>query len=282
MSQTLQAARSSAEVPDDVAPQTFADVLRFEWTKLRSLRSTIYTLGAFLAVVVGLGAARAGSAQVTFHDELSPEQQMGFDPFAEITFVPAVFGMLVVAVLGGLTMTGEHATGMIQASAAAVPTRGRLLSAKAVVLGTVVFVAGLISALAHFFVSQAILRAGDVPHVTLGEAATVRALIGVALFHTAAALIALAVGTLIRATAGAITIMIGGGLMVPTILPEMLPERLGELVQNFWPTAAGLRVMYRDAGDQTLLGAWDGLLVMVGFTVALLAVAFAVFRRRDI
>jgi ABC-type transport system involved in multi-copper enzyme maturation permease subunit len=183
-----------------------------------------------------------------------------------------------VAVLGVLVVTPEYATGTIRVGLAAVPRRPRLLAAKAAVAGGLALLAGGTVLLASFLVAQAVL--GDTaPRAGLDQPGVLRAVLGGGLYLALVALGAVAVGVLVRATAGAVTVMLCATLLVPAFTP-ILPRSLAVLVGTFWPTLAGNKIMTVVADPRTL-DPWTGLAVMAAWVVALLVAALVVLQRRD-
>lgn len=259
----------------------FVDVLRSEWTKLRSLRSTWFTLAATLAVTVGVGALVAGGVAEEFRD-MSADDRASFIPTADAYFVGCLIGSIAIAVLGVLSFSGEHGTRMIRTSLAAVPRRTTLLAAKSAVLASVSMAAGLVIAFALFGTTQLVLSYEGVPTSALGDPHVLQATIGVALYFTVFALLAVAAGTLIRATAGAIVAVFAFSLLVPNIVISALPEALQDFLYDYWPTVAGLYVAVAVGENPDGLDPWQGFAVMTGFTAVVLAGAFLVFSRRDV
>lgn len=268
-------ATSTSTAPDHRA--TFVHALRSEWTKLHSLRSTTYTLLCFVVLAVGLGTLISlGSADE--YRAAAPADRAGFDPTGVAMF-SLVFAQLAVVVLGVLVATGEYATGMIRPSLAAVPRRGRLLAAKAVVFGAVVLPVGWVTGLVMFLVSQALLAAENVPHDSLGDPGVARAVLGVGLYLTVLGLLSVAVGTLVRATAGGISLLVGGVLILPNLV-GLLPDAVADQVRKLWPTLAGFQITAPER-DPSQLAPWAGFALMCGFTAVVLGLAYAVLRRRD-
>jgi ABC-2 type transport system permease protein len=256
---------------------TFVHALQSEWTKLASLRSTAYTLLAFVVLAVGLSLLISdGSADE--YRLAPPVEQADFSPTG-VGLFSLLFAQLAIVVLGVLVVTGEYATGMVRPSLTAVPRRGRWLASKAAVFGAVTLAAGWLTGFTMFAGSQAILAGQDVPSDSLGEPGVLRAVLGVGLYLTVLGLLAVAVGTLVRSTAGAISLLVAGVLILPN-LAQLLPAALAEQVQRFWPTIAGFQIMAVEP-DPAQLAPWPGFAWMCGFVAAMLAVAYAVLRRRD-
>lgn len=258
------------------AAVTLPRVLRSEWVKLRSLRSTWFSLGAALIVAIGLAllfgllrgqeiASHGGAASV-------PD----FDP-TQMSLRGLFLAQLAVGVLGVLFITGEYATGMIRASLTAVPHRWPVLLAKAVVLAVVTFIVCTVGSLAAFLVGQAGLNANHLG-VGLGSAHALRAVIGGGLYLTAVALLALGCGVAIRSTGGAIAALFGLLLVLP-ILGQALPSSWAK-VNEYLPMNAGMQIM-RTRTDPASLGPWTGIGVLALWALAALVVGFVVLERRD-
>jgi ABC-type transport system involved in multi-copper enzyme maturation permease subunit len=253
------------------------DAARSEWTKLRSLRSTYWSLLAAAVLVVGLGAVFA-LAYGSVYDSADAAEKGAFDP-TTISLSGVWFGQLAVGVLGVLTITAEHASGTIRSSLAAVPHRGRLLAAKAAVFAGVTLVVGEVASLAAFFIGQPIL-ARNAPHASIGDPGVLRAILGTGLYLAVLALFSVALGTVLRHTAGAVTAMVVVVFAAPTILGE-LPGVWRESVAQWLPTNAGSSLWIARQIEHTL-APWTGFGVFVAYTAVLLALAFTLFTRRDV
>lgn len=254
----------------------FADAVRAEWVKLRTVRSTHWSLLATVLLVTGLGAVFSLAYASRYHS-LSPGAKATFDP--AVTSLSGVwFGQLGIGVLAILTVTGEYATGTIRPSLAAVPRRSRMLAAKALVFTAVTVAAGEAASFAAFLTGQQILS-DRAPHAALGDPAVLRAVAGAGLYLGAVALFSLALGTLIRHTAGAITAMAAITFAVPTILVA-LPASWQDTAGRWLPTNAG-SALWSVRHVTHMFTAWTGFAVFLAYTAALLAWAFAVFARRD-
>jgi ABC-type transport system involved in multi-copper enzyme maturation permease subunit len=255
----------------------FSDALRSEWVKLRTLRSTYWSLLSAAVLVVGLSAVFA-FAYASSYDSASPSEKASFDP-TTISLSGVWFGQLAIGVLGILTITAEYASGTIWSSLAAVPRRGRMLTAKATVFAAVTLVIGEVACFAAFFVGQPIL-AGKAPHASLGDPGVLRAVVGAGLYLAALSLVSVALGTLIRHTAGAITVMVAVFFAIPTIMGS-LPEDWQRSVAQWLPTNAGSSLWTVEHVDHTLMP-WTGFGIFLAYTVAALLATFTVFARRDV
>jgi ABC-2 type transport system permease protein len=263
----------------DTAARTasFGALLLSEWTKLRSLRSTVYTLAAVVVIAVGLGALIGNGTGANYHD-LTPADRVDYDPTSN-SLQSFVLVQLAVAVLGVLMITSEFTTGMIRTSLVAVPSRTRLLAAKGAVVGGVALGVGQLAAFGSFLVAQVLIANAGAPSATLATPAVLRAVVGMGLYLTLVCLLGLAVGALIRATAGAIVVMVSIVLIVPIFTPVM-PEAVAKIVGVYWPTTAGARIV-TVLPDPNVLAPWVGLGLLAGFVAVMLVVAALVFRRRD-
>jgi ABC-type transport system involved in multi-copper enzyme maturation permease subunit len=253
----------------------FVDALRSEFTKIRSTRSTYWTLLALIVVTVGIGAlASAGAASHT-----QGLDRATFDATQQ-SLAGLYVGQLVIAVLGALTITSEYSTGMIRTSLAVQPRRGVLFAAKALVFAVVSLVTGLVACFASFFIGQAILSSHHL-NATLGQPNVLRAVIGGALFVTACGMLAYGLGAILRHTAGAITAAIGL-LFVLTVLVNFLPGTWQDHVNKWMPAIAGSQVWVTKASSpETLLSAWSGLAVLAGYAAVAIVAGLVLFRTRD-
>jgi len=253
----------------------FADALRSEFTKIRSTRSTYWTLLALVVVTIGIGAiASYGTAS-----HASQVDRASFDA-TQLSLGGLYVGQLVIAVLGALTITSEYSTGMIRTSLAVQPRRGTLFAAKAVVFAVVSLVTGLVASFASFFIGQALLSSHHL-NVTLSQPNVLRAVIGGALFLTACGMLAYGLGAVLRHTAGAITAAIGL-LFVLTVLVNFLPGTWQDHVNKWMPAIAGSQVWVTKASSpETLLSAWSGLAVLAGYAAIAIVAGLVLFRTRD-
>lgn len=270
------AASAGGLPPHDGVTIGFLDAVRAEWVKLRSLRSTFWSLLAAAVLIVGLSVVFA-FAYASAYPSSSAADKATFDP-TTATLSGVWFGQLAVGVLGILTNTGEYASGTIRSSLAAVPRRGQMYAAKAAVFFTVTLVICLVSSLAAFFLGQPIL-ARHAPHASFGDPNVARAVIGAGLYLALLALCCVALGSLIRHTAGAVATMVAIVFVVPTVVSS-LPESWQEAAR-WLPSNAGSSVWVVERTADTL-APWTGLVVFVAYAAAILLAAFALFRRRDV
>jgi len=255
---------------------TFGDVLRSEWTKLRSVRSTYWALAAAVVLGIGLGAAISAAAAHGYARS-SASSKLSWDPTG-VSQAGVAIASLAIAVLGVLFISSEYSSGMIRASLTAVPKRGRVLAAKSLVLGTVTFVVGEVVSFAAFFVGQALIS-GHAPTAALGDPGVARAVTGAGLYLTALAVLSVAAGTLLRHPAAAIACLVAVLLVLPGIA-QALPDSWRNPVTEFWPTQAGSQITSVHAAAHSL-APWPGFGVMCLFVAVVYAIAWTLLDRRD-
>jgi len=262
-------------LPPETGRAGFADALRSEVTKIRSTRSTYWTLLALVVVCVGMGAlASAGAAS-----HASTIDRATFDA-TQLSLAGLYVGQLVIAVLGALTITSEYSTGMIRTTLSAQPRRGVVFAAKAVVFAVISLVTGLITSFASFFLGQA-LMSGHHLSVTLGDPNVLRAVIGGGLFLAACGMLAYGLGAILRHTAGAITAAIGL-LFVLSVLTTFLPGSWQDHVDKWMPAIAGSQVWATKVlPDSHQFPAWGGFAVLAGYAAVAVVVGLVCFRTRD-
>jgi ABC-2 type transport system permease protein len=250
-------------------------VVRSEWTKLWTVRSTVWTL--LVAAVLTIGFPILASTVITSHwSHRDPAERAHFNPL-DPALVGSLIAQLAIAVLGVLVITGEYSTGMIRASLSAVPKRLPVLWAKAAVFAAVTFVLMLPSVLIAFFASQAILSR----HVAYswGHPGVARAVIGAALYLTVVAVLSLAIGSIVRNTAAGIAAFAALFFVIPPLL-NVLPSSWNDAISPYLPSNAGGAVMQLTR-DSTTLAPWTGFALFAGYALLALAIAAVLFVRRD-
>ena len=255
---------------------TFGDVLRSEWTKLRSVRSTFWALTATVVLGVALGAVISAAAAHGYAKS-SVSGKLNWDPTA-VSLDGIGIATLAIAVLGVLCMSSEYSSGMIRTSLIAVPKRGRVLAAKSLVFAVVTFVVGEAVSFTAFFAGQALIS-GHAPHAALGDPGVARAVVGAGLYLTALAVLSVAAGALLRHPAAAITCMVAVLLVFPGIA-QALPDSWRNPVTEFWPTQAGGQLTSVHHSAHTLQP-WPGFGVMCLFVAIVYAIAWTLLDRRD-
>jgi ABC-2 type transport system permease protein len=255
---------------------TQARVALSEWTKLRSVRSTRWSL---LAAVVGtIGIAALACAVVANHyPRMDAHEKANFHPL-EVNFVGVLLAQLAIGVLGVLVITGEYSTGMIRSTLIAAPKRLPVLWAKAAVFGAVVFVLMLPAVVVAFVVGQALLAS---QHIDIGfsHPGVVRAIVGAALYLTVIGLLGLGLGAIIRNTAGGIAAFAGLLFVIPPLL-NVLPSSWNDAISPYLPGDAGTQVM-TIAHEGHHLSPWGGFAILCAWTAFFLALAAVLLVRRD-
>ncbi|MFB7337237.1 ABC transporter permease subunit [Streptomyces adustus] len=246
-----------------------------EWTKIRSVRSTMWTLGVFVLLVVGIGllAALVISANASESD-LSGENPLSFG------FFGLLIGSMCIITLGVLTTASEYGTGMIRTTMTACPSRGRVLTAKAIVFFLVAFVVTLVSASLVALADVAILDGSRQP--SGGE--WFKATIGVSLYMALLGLLSLVLGSIIRHSAGAITIMIGV-LLAPLVIALFMFSSSLEKVREAlfeYSIPNQLSVFYSTSLSESGPSGWDPLWIALGVTAVAIGCAFALLEKRDV
>jgi ABC-type transport system involved in multi-copper enzyme maturation permease subunit len=235
----------------------------------------MWTLATAAALGIGLGALISAVAANNYAK--NPSNHPNWDP-TSISNSGLSIAQLAIGVLGVLLITSEYSSGAISSSLAAVPRRGRLLGAKAVVIMVLTFVDVEIIAFAAFLVGQALIS-GHAPTATLGQPGVLRALIGAGLYAALLGMMGLALGSIIRNAAGAIAVLVAIIYVLPGI-SNALPVSIEHPVQEYWPTQAGGQVTQVMHTANTL-APWAGLGVFLVFVAILSILALWLLNRRD-
>ncbi|TDW72014.1 ABC-2 type transport system permease protein [Curtobacterium sp. PhB25] len=264
----------------------FSGVLRSEWIKLRSLRSTVWSFLLVLVLPIGIGVLLAAFAD-------NGGQGLTGDAARNALVLYSTSGTmlssLIVAVIGALVVTGEYGTGMIRSSFAAVPRRSVALAAKAIVLAVAVFVTSAVSVWATAFTTLPI-AAGRNVEASL-DASVAMPLLGASVYLTLIALLAFAVGVVLRSTAGAIAGVLGLMLVAPVVvqlvqsftgadwlgtLTNLLPQNAGQPLMQF-----GTEVTSGWHDGVLALGGWSGFAVLLAWVVVASVTALALVEKWD-
>lgn len=254
-------------------------VLASEWIKLRSVRSTGWSIFAMTIITIGV-AVIAGVTVTHQWNTFSVLDKLTFDPTG-LSLRGLLFSELVIGVLGVLVISAEYGTVTIRATFSAVPHRPLVLAAKAAVFAAVALVVGEVLAFGAFFVCQALLRS-PAPHATLGQPGVLRAVVGGGLLVPVFGLFALGLGAIIRHTAGAITAYVGAFLVLPLII-EALPSSLGHPVLKFMPFVIinAMASTGRSFDIGPTFSPWVGFGLMCAYAAAALVVGGFLMVRRD-
>jgi ABC-2 type transport system permease protein len=271
---TATAVRTRA-VPAATRRPGLTETMRSEFIKLRSVRSTYWTLLAQAVAAIAFSAINcAGNVA---HDSFGP----GFNPALASLAGQVGIGELIIVVLGALVITSEYSTGMIRTSLTVMPRRGVLYAAKALVFAAVSLSVSLVTSFAAFFIGQAIL-ASKHADTTLAQPYALRAVLLSAAVLTVFGLLAYGAGAILRNTAGAITAILGVIFLVP-LLAQALPTGWFNDLERWLP---GGQAVYSIAAGRAwsfnhLFSAWGEFAVFAGYAAILLAIGAWLFSRRD-
>ncbi|MEV4108264.1 ABC transporter permease subunit [Nonomuraea sp. NPDC049695] len=243
------------------------DILRSEWTKIRSVRSTVWTLGVTALLMVGIATLISGSAKG------SGDGPIPADSAIAMGLIGSMFASLSMATLGVLVISSEYRTGGIRTSLMAVPRRMSLLAGKIVVFTAVSLVVCTVASGVSLLVSLTITQP---PSLETG--AVVQAVVGGGLYLTACGLFGLGLGTLVRHTPGAIVSAIALMLVLPQ-LTSALPGRWGKTVSDYFTTNAGSQIVM-GRGDNSL-GPWTGFGVYLAWIAVAVIAGAVLMQKRD-
>jgi hypothetical protein len=255
----------------------FRDVLISEWTKVRSVRSTYWSVLLSIVLGIGLGAAisagsAAGYSKESLHDRLL------FDP-AAISLAGLFFSQLALGVFAIMTVSSEYSTGMIRTTLTAVPQRGYVLAAKATLVAAISMITSIAVAFAAFSIGQVILNTKHLG-VSLGDPHVTRAVLGGGLYIGALSLLALGLAAIIRHTAGAITALVALVFIIP-IVTQLLPDSLQRDFSRYLPANAGGSIT-NVVQTSDALGPWTGYFVFLAWVAVAIGVGWYMLRSRDV
>ncbi len=257
---------------------TFPGVLLSEWTKFRSVRSTAWTLGigfllTILFPVLFSVVTSSHWGQMSAHDRASRSP-------LDIALAGVYVAQLAIAVLGVLVISAEYSTGSIRSTFTAVPKRLPVLWAKLADYASVSFVLMVPAVLVGFFTSQAILSRHDILQVSFTAPGIARCLIGGALYVAMTGIFALALGAIVRNTAGGIATFAGIFFVIPPLM-NLLPTSWNNAISQYLPPNAGRQIFSLHHGEHTLTPLAGGL-VFAGYCAAAIVIAAVLLRRRDV
>ncbi|WP_149547686.1 ABC transporter permease subunit [Streptomyces marokkonensis] len=261
--------------PIPVVRTHLGHALASEWTKIKSVRSTMWTLGVFVALVVGIGA-------LTGMVVASSDPDLGGESPLSLGFFGLLLGGMCIITLGVLTTASEYGTGMIRTTMVACPSRGRVLAAKALVFFVLAFVVTLVCATLIGFVHVALLEEYNAKDPSGEE--WLKGTVGVSLYLALLGTLSLAIGSVIRHSAGAITIMIGAVLAPLVIALFMFSSSLEDVQQALFEYSIPnqMSIFYANSLSESGPSGWDPLWIMLVATGAALGGAFALLEKRDV
>lgn len=261
--------------PIPVVRTHLGHALASEWTKIKSVRSTMWTLGVFILLVVGIGLL-TGLVIVNSDPDLGGESPLS------LGFFGLLLGSMCIITLGVLTTASEYGTGMIRTTMVACPSRGRVLVAKALIFFLLAFVVTLVCAGLIGLLHVAMLEGYNAKEPTGEE--WLKGTVGVSLYLALLGTLSLAIGSVVRHSAGAITIMIGAVLAPLVIALFMFSSSLQDVQQALFEYSIPnqMSIFYANSLSDTGPSGWDPLWIMLVLTGAALAGAFALLEKRDV
>jgi ABC-type transport system involved in multi-copper enzyme maturation permease subunit len=269
------AVSASGETP--ALKVTQSRVLLSEFTKFRSLRSTVYTLLVAVIMLIGIGVLFA--AVSTSQYDGPGAAPSSFDPLgASLSGVS--FAQIAIGVLGVLMMGGEYATGMIRSSLAIVPSRLPVLWGKLIVFAGIAFAISVVASFIAFFAGQALFR-GHHLDVAITAPGALRSVFGAALYLTVAGLIGIALGALLRNTAAGISTFVALFFIISP-LAGLLPSAIRDHLAPYLPSNAGSAIYGGTQGVENPLAPWTGFAVFCVYALILIGAAAVRLRRADV
>ncbi|WP_369233221.1 ABC transporter permease [Streptomyces sp. R21] len=250
-------------------------VLRSEWTKIRSVASTVWTLGLAAVVTVALGVLISLLSKNEFKN-MSEKDRLSFDP-TFISFAGMSLGQLAMIVFGVLVVSNEYSTGMIRTSLAAVPQRGTFLFGKIAVATGLAFVVGIVTSFVSFFLGQAMLGSHK---ASIGDSGVLRAVIGGGLYMALIAVFSMGVATMLRSPMLSLGILMPFFFLVSNILGNVSATKK---IGRYLPDQAGSKIMQvvTPLDDDTPYGPWGGLAIMVAWVALAVLGGYALLKKRD-
>ncbi|GGO47186.1 ABC transporter [Streptomyces daqingensis] len=247
----------------------------FEWTKIRTLRSTVWSLALFSAASVVVALLFGYVMRGTYAD-LDAAAQARFDPVAS-GFSGMKLGMIALVVFGVLTVSSEYSTGSIRSSLAAVPRRGVFYAAKLLTGTATALVVSAVVVTLSFFAAQTML--GSPASVSLSDDGVLRALIGGVLYMTLICAFSMGLASVLRSSALTMGILVPLFFMISTIL-NSIPGV--QKVAQFLPDLAGSLILRsKEPHGDGVLTAWTGMAVLAAWAVLAVAAGYFAMRRRD-
>jgi ABC-2 type transport system permease protein len=277
MTAVLASRAASAHGAAPALKVTQARVLVSEFTKFRTVRSTLWTLLVAVVLMIGLSALFSAVTASQYHT-FSPADRATFNPVS-ISLGGMMFAVVAFGVLGVLMISGEYSTGMIRSSLTAVPRRLPVLWGKLAVFAGVIFSVSLVASFISFFLGQALLNSHQLG-VSITAPGALRSVIGAALYVSVAGMIGVALGALFHNTAAGIATFAGIFFVIPP-LTGLLPASISDHLSQYLPSYAGEAVWGGTRGVTDALSPWAGFALLCAYAVVLIAAAAVRLRRVD-
>jgi hypothetical protein len=252
-------------------------VLRSEWTKFVTLRSTLWSLGIGMLLTLAFPIIFA-AVTASHWAGMSPHERADRHPL-DIALAGVNVAQLAIAVLGVLVITGEYSTGMIRSTFLAVPKRLPVLWAKLGLYAVVAFVLTLPAVIVSFYASQAILRSHHILQISISTPGVLRTLVGGALYVMGVGIFALAIGAIVRNTAGGIALFVGIFFVIPPLM-NIFPLNWNNAISKWLPSEAG-RQLFAFHRDPSRFAQWPSGGIFLGYCVLAIVIAAVLLRRRD-
>lgn len=247
----------------------------FEWVKIRTLRSTVWSLALFsvmsVAVALIFGYVMRGS-----YADMSEAARANFDPVAS-GFSGLKLGMIALVVFGVLTVSSEYSTGTIRSSLTAVPRRGVFYAAKMLTGTGTALVVSVVVVAVSFLTAQAAL--GSPANVSLSDEGVPRALLGAVLYMTLICAFSMGLATVLRSSALTMGILVPLFFMISTILNSI--PGVQKVAQFLPDLAGGLMLRGKPPQGETVLTAWSGMAVLTAWAVVSVTAGYLAVRSRD-
>ena len=281
----MTATTHRAAAPTNVG-LSFPRLVRSEWIKVRSIRSTWWCYAVLVVVTIGMAVLLGGYAG----DGSDMPQDAMNGQLVSVNTAAVSLAALVVGVLGVLIITGEYGTGQIRSTFTADPGRTGAVLAKAAVLAATTFVVSVVATWIGVAASAALQAASGI-HADLTDPAVFLPLLGASVYTTLLALLAFGIGLLVRSSAGGIAITLGILLVLPIILSivgSLLEAQWVMDLMQFLPSQAGGQLYTyaydgaSSAQDGLVLDGWGGFGVLLAVVVVVNALALTVARTRDV
>lgn len=250
-------------------------VLKSEWTKIRSVASTVWTLSLAAVVTIALGILISLLSKNEF-DKMGEKDRLSFDP-TFISFAGMTLGQLAMIVFGVLVVGNEYSTGMIRTSLAAVPQRATFLFSKIAVAAGLALVVGMITSFIAFFLGQAALGTHS---ASISDSGVLRAVVGGGLYMTLIAVFSMGAATMLRSPMLSLGILMPFFFLISNILGNVSATKK---VGQYLPDQAGSKIMQvvTPVDDSAPYGPWGGFGIMALWVVAALVGAYVLLKRRD-
>lgn len=259
------------------ATPTLATTTRAEWFKFRTVRASFIGVATFIVLTIGIAVLITLVIRSNWSQRPALEK-LAFDPVTT-SLVGVFFAQFAVGVIGARLITSEYASGALRTTLAAVPRRGRLVLAKAIVLFATFLVLSEIVVFAAFEIGQAVYRSGHLPTATLSNATDLRAVIFAGIYLTILSLIGLGLGLILRSTSVTISVYVTLLLIIPIIV-NFLPSSWQDHISKYLPSNLGASMMSPQATGS--LFSWStASIILVFYAVATVAVGTFLLSRRD-